>query len=189
MIRKLTLSLVVIAALIPVSGWGDAFAQSVKARENGIKSAYLYNFAKFVNWPAARFTTPDTPLTFCVLGDDQFADILDRTIKGKTIRGRPLAIKRISNIDKIQGCPFLFIGISQQLSVPMILGAVGRASVLTVGEMDKFTEFGGIINLTSSGNRLRFEINLDGARRAGLKVSSQLLKLATKIRTAAAGTN
>lgn len=174
-------SLVISMAIFFASNALTAHAEVRSSREYQIKAAFLYNFAKFVEWPADRFAEESDPLILCVIGEDPFGNILDETIKGKNIRGRELEIIRLKEVDDLKSCHFLYISTSEQRSLPQIIESIGKASVLTVGEMQDFAELGGIINLITRGNKVRFKINVDVANQAGLKISSRLLRLATVV--------
>jgi len=142
-----------------------------------VKAAFLYNFAKFVEWPEKVFSSPDDPINLYILGEDPF-DTAIETIRGKTIRGRELKIKVISNIEDMDKCHILFICRSEKDGLESLLDRVKKSGVLSVADMDDFAVRGGIINFFKSGNKIKFEINVDAAQHSGLKISSKLLKLA-----------
>ena len=140
-----------------------------------MKAAFIYNFSKFVHWPAA---TADKTLAICVLGKDPFGPALEEALLGKRVDGRELVARRLASAENAAGCNVLFVSSSEEAGVERILNALHGAPVLTIGDMDQFAERGGMINLTTQGGRIRFEINLAAIERTGLRVSSQLLKLA-----------
>ncbi len=149
-------------------------------REYRIKAAFLYNFAKFVEWPAEAFEDDDATLILGVFGDDPFGAAL-QSLSGKTVRGRRLTIKRFDSLLDLDQCHILFITSSTQEQQQKALESLQGSNVLTVGEMQRFAQMGGIINFVIRNNKLRFEINLDAGKRAGLMISSQLLKLADSV--------
>jgi hypothetical protein len=157
-----------------------ADAQSTQ-REYQIKAAFVYNFVKFVDWPAAALPETSDTINVCVLGDEAFAAGFD-TLTDKTVKGKKLAVRRVEQVKDADGCHVLFIGSSEEKRAPQVLQTLQGASVLTVGEMDRFPQLGGIINFVVERNKLRFEINVSGAERARLKLSSQLLGLAKVVR-------
>ena len=159
---------------------GGVVAQS--SSEYQIKAAFLYNFAKFVEWPAKALPETSTSMTLCILGEDPFGTDLEQSLDGKTVNGKSIAIKRFRGIRGLEVCHILFISSSERLHLPEILDALREASVLTVGETEQFAKLGGIINFTIEENKVRFEINVDAVERAGLKISSRLLKLGKVIR-------
>lgn len=170
-------SLIIIAGYVAAGGLSNAWAESSSSHEYLIKAAFLYNFAKFVEWPAESFKDDLSPLNLYVLGEDPFGATLD-SIKDKTIRGRKLAIKRCNKIEEVEGCHILFVSASEKGNLRHILNALRNSNVLTVSEIEGFARLGGIINFIITKKRIHFEINPDEAQRSKLKISSQLLKLA-----------
>ncbi len=155
------------------------------SREYLIKAAILFNFAKFAAWPETAFSHPGAPLRICVLGDDPFGEALD-SLNGKLVRHRPLATKRIASVEGAPQCHILFVSASEESRIPAILDYVGKLPILTVADMSRFANSGGIIALKEVENRSRIEINLGAAEQAGLKLSSKLLRLADTVSTQAA---
>lgn len=151
-------------------------AQATRLSEYRVKAAFVYNFAKFIDWPAKAFPDGRAPLTLCILGKDPFGVALE-TIKGKTVKGRKLVIQHVARIEDLDQCHILFISASEEKHVEKILETLKDSSVLTIGEMKMFAQRGGIIHLTVKESKVRFGINVDAAKRAGLKISSKLLKL------------
>ena len=168
-------------ALGPPGAWLGALPAAAAAetsREYLIKAAFLYNFAKFTEWPAGSFLDSDAPLDVCVFGEDPFGGALE-SIAGKTIRGRRVAVHRVASIEAGAACHLLFISASEATRLAGILEALRGRPVLTIAEMPGFARSGGIINLkTNPDDRIRFEINASIAKRAGLRLSSKLLNLA-----------
>ena len=155
-------------------GTSKSFADSLQ--EYQIKAAFLYNFAKFVEWPAAAFKDAQSTVTLCILGNDPFGDALD-SLREKTIEGRRLVIRRVSKIEEADRCHILFVSASEKESLSHILKVIRSWNVLTVGDTKGFAESGVMINLISIENKVGFEINLAAAEHASLKISSKLLKL------------
>ena len=153
-------------------------AAAETSREYLIKAAFLYNFAKFTEWPAGSFPDSAAPLDVCVFGEDPFGGALE-SIAGKTIRGRRVAVHRVASIEAGAACHLLFISASEATRLAGILDSLRGRPVLTIAEMPGFARSGGIINLkTNADDRIRFEINNGIARRVGLRLSSKLLNLA-----------
>ena len=150
--------------------------------EYEVKAAFLYNFIKFVEWPDAAFPDAGTPISIGVLGKNPFGPELETIIKDKTVKDRKVVVKRSGKIEDLRGCHLLFINSSEQDRLPEIIEDLRGKSVLTVGETKGFAQQGGVINFIMIENKLRFEINVDAAQRAGLKISSKLLGLAKIIR-------
>jgi hypothetical protein len=155
------------------------WAQSVPLGEYQLKAVFLYNFAKFIDWPASSFATPQSPFSFCVLGMDPFGGMLDATLSGKTVAGHPLTIERLKYKGDARHCQVVFVSSSEVRNYGDILDSLRGTSALVVGETGGFAASGGIIEFTVEDAHVRFTINPDAAERAGLKVSSKLLALAT----------
>jgi hypothetical protein len=160
---------------LSVSGCRPAQAQAPAEYE--IKAAFVYNFAKFVQWPAAAFAQPQSPLIVCLLGDDRFGPALD-AIDRKTAQGHEVQVRRRVGLNDARSCHILFIAQSERARVGNVLGAVSGFPVLTISDIDQFAEAGGVIGLYEEDNRVQFAINLEQARAALLQINSQLLKLA-----------
>ncbi len=163
-------------ACLLIGGLRSASAQSSK--EYQVKAACLLNFVQFIEWPAAAFPEASTPITIGVLGDDPFGEILERTFQDETIQGRVLVVKRSRQIDDLKRCHLLFISKSEKQRVGEILADLRATNVVSVGEMDEFAQRGGIINFYIDSGKIRFEVNTDAARPAGIKIGAQLLKRA-----------
>ena len=145
--------------------------------EHEVKAAFLYNFARFVEWPPSAGAA-NQPFIVAVLGDDPFGATLDRTLAGKTLEARPIVVRRLASLDEAVRVHILFVGTSDRAQVARVVRTLSGTHVLTVGEMPGFAELGGMIGFRTERRRVRFDINVAQASRAGLKISSQLLKLA-----------
>lgn len=145
-----------------------------------LKADLLYNFARFVEWPAEAFHAEDAPFRVCVLGDDPFGADLDPPAR-KRVNGRPVVVTRAPAEEPLEGCHVAFIAASEAPRLARALSRFGPG-VLTVSDIPRFAERGGAIGFVMERDRVRFEINPDAADRAGLKISSKLLKLAKVIR-------
>jgi hypothetical protein len=157
---------------------GTLAATAAIPREYQIKAAFLYNFAKFVEWPAAAFDRPQTPYSLCVLGQDPFSRDLDVVVGENMVQGRRMVIRRIGDVKNATGCHILFVSASERKKLPALLSSLNNSPMLTVGEDEEFTRLGGIVRFFEVGNNVRFEINLQATERARLKVSAKLLTLA-----------
>lgn len=163
----------------------DQIPEAQISREYLIKAAILFNFAKFASWPAKTFSTDNTPLRICVLGRDPFGAALE-SLHGKRVRSRPLSVARISAIDDAPQCHILFVSASEEARLASILDIVGKLPILTVADIGRFANSGGIIALKEVDNRSRIEINIGAAEQAGVKLSSKLLRLADMVSTQSA---
>jgi len=159
---------------------GEGLAQQTAPSEYQIKAAFIFNFAKFVDWPPSAFSNLNSPIVIGILGDNPFHDDLARTIHNKTIEDRPLVIEELRVPSEATNCHILFISSSEKDRLPEILKSLKDTSVLTVGEMDHFTESGGMINLVIRDQKIRFQINNGEATKARLKISSKLMNLALR---------
>jgi YfiR/HmsC-like len=159
---------------------GTAQAQDSAPTEYQIKAAFLFNFAKFIDWPAAAFDGPTSPMVFGILGDNPFHEDLTRTLQNKSIADHPLVIREYRSAAQATNCHILFISPSEKKRLPEILKTLSGCSVLTVSETDHFTESGGMINFFIQGSKIRLQINNAAASKAGLKISSKLLSLAAR---------
>jgi hypothetical protein len=145
--------------------------------EYEVKAAFIYNFAKYVQWPSSAADSTG-PVVIAVIGKDPFGSILDDVMSGQTVGRRTIVIRRFQRIDDVAACNILFISSSERPNVQRIFDVLRHAPVLTIGDMDRFAEQGGMINLFAENNRIRFEMNLDAMQRVGLKAGSQLYRLA-----------
>ena len=160
-----------------VSTLASADTSDRGASEYQVKAAFLYNFVKFVEWPPDAID-PSEPIVLCVLGKDRFGDALMRVIEGKTVNGHRIAARKIGEIAAARSCQVVFVSASESRHIVEILRTVRAWNVLTVSEIDRFSERGGMINFFMDGQRVRFQINAKAALDAGLKISSKLLALA-----------
>lgn len=158
----------------------SAGADSDRLNENEVKAAYLYNFTKYVEWPAASFNRENTPLIICILGNSPMNEVIE-TLSGKTVRNRRLVIRHFSRIEDLSECQVLFINASVKSPLTQILSAAASRSVLTVSDSRGFAASGGIIELVQVGGKIRFIINNRAAQSASLQISSHLLRLATTV--------
>ncbi len=181
---RVSLILLLVVPWLLASGAGAA---SHEASEVGLKSAFLFKFTHYTQWPLQAMGAAGSPIAMCVAGRDALADGLERAVKGRNSQKRPLAVKRIEHAVEATGCHVLFIGWSEPGRIDRVLGMLARQPTLIVGDVAGFARRGGMINLTKKGNRLRFEINRRAVEGAGLRLSSQLLKLANLIEDESGG--
>jgi hypothetical protein len=163
--RGAILSVLIFAILLFAPG-----SVAAEDLEYQVKAAFLFNFLKFVEFPPAG---NDSPWVIGILGHDPFGDVLDNTVRGKLIAGRPIEIRRYARAADVKDCNILFIDRTDSES----LGTPVRPGLLTVGETPGFLKSGGIVSFYLEDNRVRFEIHPLAAHSSGLRVSAQLLKL------------
>jgi hypothetical protein len=173
---KAAVVLLLITAALQAGGDGAPIG------EYQLKAVFLFNFAKFVEWPAQAFADAHDPFTICVLGDNPFGPSLDDAVRGKTVANRPITIHLISTAQQARTCQILFVSASERKRMRGILEALKICSVLTVGDTDDFTANGGIVQFRVNDARVRIEIDAEAAGRANLRISSQLLSLADPVR-------
>jgi hypothetical protein len=145
-----------------------------------VKAAFLYNFGKYVHWPGIA-AGAETEFVIAVLGADPFGAALDDIVRGKRIGNRPVALKRVSKPSELGACEVLFISVSEEGRLDDILAELANAPILTVSDMPKFVERGGMIGLVVANRRVQFEVNALAAERAGLALGSQLMRLARAV--------
>lgn len=167
-------------AIAVALAWLPAGAQAAAPTEYQLKAAFLLNFTKFVDWPSSAFNNPQSPIYVCVVGKDPFGRELDDILKGQSAGGHILAVRRIAQ-PQAEGCQVLFFSYGEREKFKNAINMLKNYPCLTVGEEDEFSQTGGMISLLIEDKKIRFEVNLDVAESAGLKISSRLLKLAKKV--------
>ena len=155
-----------------------AAAQTAHPSQEDVEAAYLYNFGKFVRWPADE---QHQPLDICVLGKDPFGPTLDHVVANEMIDGRRLAVIRLSHTDATQSCSILFISGSEAPRLEQELSSTAGLPIMTVSDMPGFVDQGGMVQFLLNDGRVRFEVNLNAASKSGLVLSSQLLKVAVHV--------
>ena len=148
--------------------------------ENQVKAAYLFNFAKFVEWPASAFPGSGSPLVIGFIGKGPYGEAHE-VLAGRMAKGRKVQVRQFTRIEEVGGCHILFIAASERGRLKEILRALPATGVLTVSDMSHFCNAGGMIALVNRGERVQFEVHIGKAERAGLKLSSQMLKLALSV--------
>jgi hypothetical protein len=166
------------AVVGPAGFTQNAVAQEREPGEYQVKAAFLFNFAKFIEWPSGAFSDPAAPIIFGVLGDDPFRGALEAA-QGRTVKGRKVLIARYKDVRDIKVCHILFISSSERRRLPELMSTLKDSKMLLVGDMEKFADRGGIINFFVRDNKVGFEINMDAATRAGFTINSRLLNMAT----------
>jgi hypothetical protein len=158
------------------------------AGEYQVKAAFLLNFARFVEWPPQNFSSPTDSIDVCILGPDPFGEALDEMVKDKVVSGRPLQVRRLREPAQAGGCELVFVNAIEARN-KVHLSKELNWGMLTVSDGKDFARDGGIVTLVMQQNRVGFEINVDAADHAGLKISSKLLSLATIVHDDPAGKN
>ena len=168
-------ALLLTVVILAVTCW-PAREAAAASSEYQVKAAFLYNFMKFVEWPADGLSNTGI-LTLGILGKDPFGDALDE-VRDKTAKGRRVVVNHLRGLDEAKDCDLLFVCASEKGRLPQIIRGVQNLRILTVADQEGFCQSGGMINLVFVKNRVGFEVNVAAATRARLRVSSQLLRLA-----------
>lgn len=155
-------------------------ADDILASEYRIKAAFLYNFSRFTSWPD-EVTSQTDDFRLCVLGIDPFGEAID-ALSGKPVHNKTVSIHKLDSMATAGYCHMVFVSVSESGRLDEVLTQLQHESVLTISDIDSFTARGGIIQLKLVNGKIRFDINIDAARRAGLDISSKLLSLATIVR-------
>jgi hypothetical protein len=145
-----------------------------RADEYQVKAAFLFNFARFVSWPETS-----GPIVIGIAGDDPFGEVVEATIRGKSIAGRPIEVRMLGESDAVRAVNILFISAAEKRRAADLVRRAG-SKVLTVGEIPQFIRDGGMIRFFVEQHRVRFQINAQAAEQSGFKIHSQLLSLAAK---------
>ena len=167
-------------ALVVFTAAGGSVGQALD--EYQMKAAFLYNFAKFVEWPADSFKGSTDPIVSCVLGESPFSGALERAANGRAIGDRTFLIRHILDPQEAGRCQILFISSTERRRPRAIFKAINRSGILTVGEVDVFISEGGIANFKVDSGKIRIQINVEAAERQGLRISPKLLSLAQIVR-------
>jgi hypothetical protein len=192
---KLLAAAICLALIIAPTASADT--SSAKYKEYEVKAAFIFNFLKFIDWPEEKTAGNDNQIVIGIIGEDPFGPAAD-VFKNKSVEEHKLLLKRFEpveqiwklpdkdkneRIDALKHCHLLFICQSEQKQIHDIIEIVSNSSVLTVADTDGFIEAGGIINFFTEDNKIRFDINQACAEKTGLKIRSQLLRLAKRVVT------
>ena len=153
-------------------------AQTPRPSEYQLKAAFLYNFAKFIDWPSDAPSDNSSPFVIGILGDNPFGKSLEQIVAGKQINGRTISVQFFQTASEVARCQILFISNSESKHFTEIIKNLKGSAVLTVSENDRFIDSGGMVDFVKEDSRIRFQINDDAAKAVRLKISSKLLSLA-----------
>ncbi|CAM2069607.1 YfiR family protein [Sulfidibacter corallicola] len=165
--------LVAMVHLVAQTGAGEPITDAE------IKATLLFKFVPFVRWPKTTLGDEE-PFVFCILGEDPFGEVIDH-YQGRIVKGRALEIRRVASLAELEGCDMLFISASEIEKLDTIFTRLERRPILTVSDQAGLGERGVMINFFEADETIRFEINPKASRKAGLKIGSQLLRLAKVI--------
>jgi hypothetical protein len=175
------LQLLAALCILALTRGAAADTRAPLADEWQIKSAFIYNFTKFVEWPESALATASQPIVIGVLGDQALAEKLGAVVAGRNVNGRSIEVKSVRTAAEARATQVLFVTAAEESRYAAMRSELATSPVLTVGETPSFSVTGAI-GFVQHGERLRFEINIDIAERSQLKISSQLQKLAAAIR-------
>ena len=160
-----------------------ALAFAAQPTDRDVKPAFLFNFPSYVEWPPRAFSGPRQPLVIGILGEDPFGPILEELVAGRSVQGHPLEVRRLTQLADAEAVHVVYLGYSDPADIRFAAAILRDRPVLTVSDGERLAEHGAMINLRVRGQKVGFDINLEAADEAGLKLSSQLLKLARIVRT------
>ena len=146
--------------------------------EEQVKAAFLFNFARYVEWPASAFASDAAPIRLCLIAERAFVEIVMATVSGRSVGERPVTVEGIDGLGAAEGCHLLFLDAVSGPPAPVVAERLGSLAIFTIAGGPRFAAEGGIANFILVDSKIRFEINPSAARRAGLKISSSLLRLA-----------
>jgi hypothetical protein len=158
-----------------------AVAAPAQGHQAALRAEFVYRLATLTTWPASAFGPSGVAACIAVIGDEPMARALQKTVEGKRLHGREIAVKHLEERDVRHGCQVVFLGESQAEHLSEAVEVVSARPVLTISDADSFVDQGGMIQLVSVKNRLRFSINRRAALRSELKISSKILRLATRV--------
>jgi hypothetical protein len=176
--RSITRRLLLLATLL----FGARLEAQATMGESQIKAMFVYNFLKFVDWPADSSLGARDPFVVVIIGEGPTADAAEHYLEPRAIGDRPLSVHRIRWDQSLAGARAAFVVELDGKKLRRVLDAAAAAGVLTIGEGDNFTTSGGVIGLLIEDRRLRFDVDTSAAEHAGLHVSSKILALSRNVR-------
>lgn len=182
--RLLAMCRLGVVLLLLAGSWESALAQPAAYEAEDVKAAFLYHFATFVLWPDEERT--ESPFIIAVLDAEEIAAELESYLPGRSIQGRPMRVQRLESLDELEDAAVLFIGPSQNDRLPHLLQQISDRQLLVVTDARDALDLGSMINFRLVDRRVRFEISLPAAERAGLELSSRLLSAAMFVDTTSA---
>jgi hypothetical protein len=170
----------ILQVLVPLTANGQEGETSL---EYQVKGAYLYNFAKFIDWPPQTFSSPTSPIILCTLGQSPFGPEFENQLREKKVRDRNLEIRRVTDAEEAGSCQILFVPSTEHAHLHDVIAELKGKSILLVGETPGFDQQGGMIQFVVEGGTVRFKINPLTAKQSGLQISSKLLQVALQVVT------
>ena len=177
--RIVVLLLLFWGAFAGLAGGVSDEVQSARALE--IEAAFLVKFSSYIHWPDHAFSSPGSPLVIGIFGRDPFGSIIDTIARSYVMKGRNIEIRRCTDTRSLCGSHIVFVSEDAMDRINEITASVAGTPVLLVGNAPDFLERGGMINFVVVNNRIRFDIDIRNSHRAGLEISSKLLKVARTV--------
>jgi hypothetical protein len=180
-----SLAILAFLVLTPLAGLRTSCAaetEEIVAPERSVKAAFLYKFLAYIEWPGAAFPDPDAPIVVGTVGDDDIAAELADVVNGRLVDGRRVVIRKLADRSLLAGVHLLFVGSAARDRATQWLAEARRAGIPTVTEVPDGLERGSVINLLVIDGRVRFEVSLDAAEQAGIRISSRLLGVAYRVK-------
>jgi hypothetical protein len=147
-----------------------------------VKAGFLFNFAKYVEWPPEAFESPRAPIRIGIAGADPFGPVLERALKDKSVNGRTFTIERYKEPADLKACHILFISGSDPVRSALFLNAAKEPGTLTVGEEKEFARNGGVVSIMIEDGKPKLEVNVEAARERKLTINAKLLKVAALVK-------
>lgn len=170
-----------LAAAMGLAALATQAAPQMEASEAGVKAAFLFRFATYIEWPPSAFPSATAPFVIGVMGNDEVARQLAALTKGRNLGSHPVAVQPMRDGDSLKGVDLLFVGRALADRLDRIARAAQEAGVLVVSDADGGLEAGSTINFVAAGDRVGFEVSLDPAERSGHHISSRMLALARRV--------
>lgn len=166
------------AALLLACLFGGMHAQAQS--EDGVKCAFLFNFAKFTEWPATAFKSPSAPVAIGFVGGGALAQTFEQAVRGKNANGRDFVVTQVTSASSAGDCQMIYVADAGQAAA--VLAAIKGKPVLAIGDVDNLLETGGMIRFVRDGAKIVFDLNLEAAAAAGLKLDAKLGKIARTVK-------
>lgn len=167
----------ILAAVVPAS------ASAEPSVEYAVKANYLYKLGPFIDWPPRAFPSAGSAFNVCILGEDPFGSALDEAVRGQTVNGHPVVVRRIKAVPTDGRCQVLYLGRSHAEPAGEVLRMLQGQPVLTVTDAGQGV-FGGMVHFLLQNGRVRFALNVAAAEASGLQISSKLQSLAVSVQRA-----
>ena len=175
----------VLLACAALASPAPSHAQNIgeaQTNERSVMAAYIYRFITYVEWPVSAFASPDAPIVIGVVNADDIVSELEPIVQGRTAQGRRLQVRRLAPGDALTGINVLFVGGDGAQRVSQAAKLLTGRPVLTITGVERGMDHGSMINFVHVDGRVRFEVNVVAAEKSGLRLSSRLLTVATRIK-------